>query len=131
MSWAEVLRHEDIYDEDDAEDLDSAMWVVGILAPTSVPSLPHDVLFGDTSSYTTCRDEARRLRAAGDTGLRAPSAAVLSGAAETFGVDSTGEHVTGTVPAEAFVVWGPPPVEGMPIGHGAPDPGVLADVRHL
>jgi hypothetical protein len=132
VCWAEVLRHEEIRDPDDVEDLDCAMWVVGVTPPTGVPTLPHDVLTGDMPSYPACHAEAQRLRAAEHAGLRAPSAAVLSGQAEVYGVDQTGQHVTQTVAAEVIAIWSTTAaVTGSPIGHGTADPAVLADVRYL
>jgi RES domain len=128
VCWAEVLRHENIRDPDDVDDLDCAMWVVGVLPPTGVPTLPLEILTGDTMSYPPCRAEAQRLRNAGHAGLRAPSAAVQSGEVEMYGVDS----VTQLVAAEVVAIWSTAPgVAGSPIGHGTADPAVLADVRYL
>lgn len=131
VAWAEVLRHEEIHDADDLADLDCAVWAIGVTPPDATPTLPDQVLSGDMTSYPACRREARRLRAAGHRGLRAPSAAVLSGQVEVFGVDATGGHVVGVVPAEVFVVWETPGLHGMPIGHGTADPAVLGDVRFM
>jgi hypothetical protein len=132
VSWAEVLRHEEIHDAFDLEDLDCAMWVVGVTLPGAVPTLADNVLTGDAASYPACRAEAQRLRAARHAGLRSPSAAVLSGHVEMYGVDSTGQHTRTTVPAEVIVIWSSGSgLDGVPIGHGTADPSVLADVRHL
>jgi hypothetical protein len=132
VAWAEVVRHEEIRDVDDLDDLDCAIWLVGVVPPVVVPVLAHAVLTGDRTTYPACRAEAQRLRAAGHRGLTSPSAAVVSEQAESFGVDAAGQYVTGTSPAEVVVIWeDTPPLEGAPVGHGTADSSVLADVRHF
>ncbi len=131
-AWAEVVRHEHITELDDLLDLELSLWSVEAPAPAVAPALPHDVLTGNETFYPACRAEARRLRAAGAIGLRAPSAAVVSGQAEQFGVDTSGACVVGTAATETVVLFGPPHgLGGMPLAEGHPDPSVLGDVRYL
>ena len=81
-AWAEFLRHEEIKDGADLAGVRRSLWSVelpetGYLSPV----LPDPTLRGDPSTYPACQAEAMRLRAAGHTGVRAPSAALLPGAA--------------------------------------------------
>ena len=136
-AWAEVLRHEHITDLDDLVDLELSLWAVAVPEPADVPQLADDTLLGDETSYPDCQAEARRLRAHGATGLRAPSAAVLSEQTELYAVDAAGTYQVGAVPTWVFVLFGVPadpsvhgPV-GIPAAEGHPEPGVLDDIRHL
>jgi hypothetical protein len=131
-AWAEVVRHEHITDLDDLLDLELSLWSVEAPAPAAAPALPLEVLTGAETSYPACRAEAQRLRAGGAIGLRAPSAAVVSGQAERFGVDASGVYVVATVATETVVLFGPPnDLVGMPLAEGHPDPSVLGDIRYL
>ena len=131
-AWAEVLRHEGIRDAADVAGIEAASWETEVAAPAVAPVLDPAVLIGDESSYPTCRREARRIRAGGHDSLRAPSAALLSGRAETYGVVGGGQIVAGSVGSETFVFFGPTGgISAMPLAEGRPDPDVLADVRHL
>jgi RES domain-containing protein len=131
-AWAEILRHEHITELEDLLDVELSLWEVDMPQPTEVPILDEDILTGNETSYAACRDEARRLRAEGAIGLRAPSAAVLSGQAERYGVDTTGAHEVGRSPTETMVVFGTPnALVGMPAAEGHPEPTILRDIRHL
>ncbi len=131
-AWAEVVRHEHITELDDLLDLELSLWLVEAHAPAAAPALPHDVLTGDETSYPACRAEAQRLRAAGAVGLRAPSAAVVSGQAERFGVDASGAYVVERVTTGTVALFGAPSdLVGMPLAEGHPDPSMLGDVRYL
>jgi hypothetical protein len=88
-AWAEFLRHEEIRDPQDVRAIDRALWVVDI--PDEVlarPDLPEPVLTGDPSTYPTCQAEARSLRDAGASGLRALSAALVPGSASGWRVEA-------------------------------------------
>lgn len=131
-AWAEVVRHEHVTELEDLLDLELSLWSVEAPVPAVAPVLPLDVLTGDETTYPACRAEAQRLQAAGAVGLRAPSAALISGEAEQFGVGAGGTYVEAKVPSETVVVFGPPRgLVGMPLAEGHPDPSVLGDVRHL
>ena len=58
------------------------MWELQVPVPSAEPALDPEVLAGDLSSYRACEEEAHRLREAGHSSLRAPSAALLLGQAE-------------------------------------------------
>jgi hypothetical protein len=108
------------------------MWEMQVTPPTVAPVLDLAILVGDESSYPACQEEARRIRAAGHNSLRAPSAALLSGQAETYAVAGGAQIVTSAVESETFAFFGPPDgISAMPLAEGHPDPAVLADVRHL
>ena len=77
-AWAEFLRHEEITEPSDLDGVRRAIWAVEVPEQEfAEPSLLADVVTGGPSSYPACRLEARHLRAAGATGLSAPSAALL------------------------------------------------------
>jgi len=77
-AWAEFIRHEGITDAADLATVRRAIWAVEVPdEPRNRPALPQSTLRGGLSTYLRCQQEARRLRAAGATGVRAPSAALL------------------------------------------------------
>ena len=87
-AWAEFLRHEEITEPSDLEGVRRAMWAVKVPEQElAEPSLAADIVTGGPSSYPACREEGRRLRASGATGLSAPSAAVLQGTPSGWRVD--------------------------------------------
>ena len=87
-AWAEFLRHEEITEPSDLEGVRRAMWAAEVPDETlATPSLPADIVTAGPSSYPACRDEARRLRAGGATGLSAPSAALLAKTPSGWRVD--------------------------------------------
>jgi hypothetical protein len=133
-AWAEALRHEHITELADVLDLEASLWAIEAPAPQWRPQLPAEVLVGDESSYPACQAEARLLRAGGAFGLRAPTAALLSGRTGRYQVDPDGVYRSATVETETVVVFSaiaPGDLVGMPLAEGHAEPGVLADVRHL
>lgn len=108
-AWAELLRHEEITDPDDVQTIARALWAVELpVLPTTMPELPRSTLVGGRDRYDACRREARRLRAAGASGLVAPSAAVRSGTRSGFTAGQTLQP--GPVREERVVVlFGPRP----------------------
>ncbi len=87
-AWAEFLRHEGITLPDELVNIRRALWAVEIHDETNFecPTLPLDVLSGDLDSYPACQAEARRIRAGGASGIRAPSAALVPGGARGWSV---------------------------------------------
>ena len=100
-AWAEFLRHEEITDPEDLATIRRALWAVDLRDPQlAKPDLPQEVLTGGYASHPACRLEASRQRRLGASGLEAPSAAVLPGAARGWRVDGglrPGESRDGTV----------------------------------
>jgi hypothetical protein len=84
-AWAEFLRHEGITDAADLVGVRRSLWAVEvpdeILAKAARPKLSRATLTGNEKSYAACQNEARRLRAAGATTLKARDAALLPGQA--------------------------------------------------
>ena len=81
-AWAEFLRHEEIKDAADFAGVQRSLWAVEI--PDSgygAPALAEATLRGAKTTYPQCQVEAKRLRGAGHAGVKAPSAALLPGAA--------------------------------------------------
>jgi hypothetical protein len=77
-AWAEFVRHEEITDPEDLLGVARAMWAVEIGEPPAAqPGLDARVLIGDPDSYPACREVAAAIRAGGEPGLTAPSAALL------------------------------------------------------
>jgi RES domain-containing protein len=88
-AWAEFLRHEEIRDPEQVSAIERTLWAVDLPDEALVrPELPDATLTGDPSTYPTCQAEARSLRDAGATGLRAPSAALLPGTAGGWRVEA-------------------------------------------
>jgi hypothetical protein len=87
-AWAEFLRHEEIRDPEDVRAIERALWAVELADEALArPDLPKPTLSGDPSTYPTCQAEARSLRDAGASGLRAPSAALLPKTASGWRVE--------------------------------------------
>jgi hypothetical protein len=87
-AWAEFVRHEEITDPEDLATVRRNLWAVEITNPPSAqPTLPAQTLTGPRRTYDECQREARRLRAAGEPGLLAPSAALMPGEARGLVVD--------------------------------------------
>jgi hypothetical protein len=83
-AWAEFIRREEISDPADLAGIERALWAVAVdedREAVGQPRLSTAVLSGGLDSYPACRREARRLRDAGATALRAPSAALHRGGA--------------------------------------------------
>lgn len=133
-AWAELLRHEEIVDPEDLTTITRALWAAEIPdeEPQARPELPAGVLLGDTRTYASCRDEARRLRDEGVTRLVAPSAALLPGDARGWKVDD------GLIPGsprdgQTIVLFGRrPEVVGWHAAfEGRPSGDILNKVRHF
>jgi hypothetical protein len=133
-AWAELLRHEEIVDAEDAATLNRALWAVeiGDDPPKSV-SLPKTVVTGGLESHPACQAHARRLRGRGARRLVTPSAALAPGGATGWtivdGRRQPGPHRDGRV----IVVFGASDqlLGWLVVERGAPPPHVLARVRHL
>jgi hypothetical protein len=135
-AWAELLRHEEITAPDELVGVQRAIWAIEVpdaaVDAAARPALADAVLLGGLATYPACRDEARRLRDRGATGLRAPSAALLPGGARGWRVDGglqPAPHRNGTV----IVLFGPKPdlVGWRVVDQGRPGPDVLEHVRPL
>jgi hypothetical protein len=87
-AWAEFLRHEGITEESEVVHVRRALWAIEAPddLPAAMPRLAQPVLTGGLATYARCRREARRLRTQGAPVLRAPSAALLPGAARGWKV---------------------------------------------
>jgi hypothetical protein len=132
-AWAEFLRHEEIRDAADLPGVRRALWAIEIDEPPgSRPRLPADVTTGPVTTYDECRAEARRLRAAGATGLVAPCAAVTEDTPSGFRTEG------GLRPARrrrerTIVLFGPRPdlVGWAACAEGRPRDDLLDRIRHL
>lgn len=83
-AWAEFLRHEGITRPEELRGIDRAIWAVEVPSDLVEPELPLEILVGGLESYDACRGEGRRLRRGGAEAMRAPSAALVPGAAHSF-----------------------------------------------
>lgn len=87
-AWAEFLRHEEITHPEDLLTIRRTLWAVDLGNEKSqVLTLPMETLTGGAETYTSCQEEARRLRQRGVSRLIAPSAALLPGGAQGWRVD--------------------------------------------
>jgi len=132
-AWAEFLRHEEIREPEDLQGIRRALWAVELPRRPSVrPRLDEDVLAGGPGTYAECRREAARLRAGKAHALKAPSAALLPGAAAGWTVDG-GLKPGPRRDGEVYVLFGPrPDLVGWPVTiDGQPPLEALERVRHL
>lgn len=133
-AWAELLRHEEITDPDDAATLRRALWAIEVGdEPLKPVSLPRNVLSGGPESHRECQEHARRARARGTRRLMAPSAALVSGGAAGHQVEAGREGPAAPRDGRVIVVFGPPDrlVGWKVVERGAPPAGVLRRVRHV
>lgn len=132
-AWAELLRHEEITDPTDLATIRRSLWAIEVPDdPLPAVRLPLRVLRGDESSYEACRREARRLRRAGASGLRARSAAIVSTTGSGHRVDD-GLRPGPPRDEEVIVLFGPRPdlVGWAACAVGRPREDLLRRVRHL
>jgi hypothetical protein len=132
-AWAEYLRNQGIVNEEQLKGVDRSLWVV-ILddEDCAEPSLPNETLRGDPDTYPDCQDEAMRLQGEGVKALRAPSAALLDGAARGWQVVNGGLQPANDADGEVFVLFGarPQAVGWLIVDHGGPPAELLPLVRH-
>jgi hypothetical protein len=135
-AWAEFVRHEEITDPGDLAGVARSLWAIDVDEQAEQIGHPHlspSRMTGGLPSYAACQEEARRLRTAGSTGLRAPSAGLRSG-------EARGEVVAGgqlqpgpARDAVSLVLFGARPdlVGWRCVDAGAPPERVLALARPL
>jgi hypothetical protein len=132
-AWAELLRHEEITDPEDAATVRRALWAVEIGdEPGHEVSLPAAVT-GGRRTFPACQDHARQLRARGVQRIVAPSAALLPGGATGRAVVAGAERSSRPRSGRVIVLFGPPDrlVGWQAVERGAPPADVLPRVRHL
>jgi hypothetical protein len=132
-AWAELLRHEEITDPEDAATVRRALWAVEIGDEPGHPvSLPASVA-GGRRTYPSCQDHARQLRTRGVQRIVAPSAALVAGGASGRSVVAGAERSTEPRRGQVIVLYGPP--EGLvgwkAVEQGAPPADLLPRVRHF
>jgi len=135
-AWAELLRHWNIRLAEDIGGIDRALWAVEVDEGAEVvmrPRLHRLTVLGSLSSYAACRAAARRLRTRGASGLLAPSAALLAGAAGGQRTTQDGLVEAGGRDGRVLVLFGPRPrLRGWCCAlRGAPSERLLPLVRHL
>ncbi len=133
-AWAEFLRHENITDPEDIEGIREAVWAVELPDDLvlATPTLDRSVLVGGPETYAECQAEARRLRAAGARGLRAPSAALVPREARGLrvqdglrpGPDRDGQVIVLVGPRPSLTGW-------RACAEGRPNPELLEKVRYF
>jgi len=133
-AWAELLRHEEITDAGDLAGICARIWAVHLddAVEARVPELPLAAMQSDPDGYGTCREEARRLRAAGVIRLVVPSAALKPGAAAGYQVGATGLHSGVGRDGKVIVHFGPlPEAQAWCTAEGGQPPRESLDsVRH-
>ena len=133
-AWAELLRHEEITDPEDAITIRRALWAIEIGdTPSKAASLPKHVMTGGVDTYGACQDHARRLRSRGDRRLVAPSAALVPGGATGRTVVDGDERTAAPRDGRVIIVFGAP--EGLvgwqAVERGGPPADILPRVRHF
>ncbi len=132
-AWAEFLRHEEITDPEDLADIRRSLWAVEIPDfPYADPELAGETLTGGRESWSACQRQAARLREAAAPGLRAPSAALVSGGARGVRVEG-GERPGSARDGHTIVLFGARPdlVGWRAVDRGGPSPDLLDRVRHF
>lgn len=132
-AWAEFLRHEDLRDPEELSHVRRSLWAVDIGSEhLASAELPAETLTGDAGSYSACREEARRLRSAGSSGLTARSAALMPGTAGGWRVDAGLRPGTAREGQTIVLFGGRPDLVGWrAVFEGRPDETLLASVRFL
>jgi hypothetical protein len=133
-AWAELLRHEEITDSEEASTLRRALWAIDIGdEPLKAVSLKTGVLTGGRDTYWACQAHARRLRARGARRIVAPSAALVAGGASGREVEGGVERAARPRDGRVIVVFGAPErlVGWKAVEQGAPPADVLPRVRHF
>lgn len=132
-AWAEYLRAQGIVTEAQLKGVDRSLWVI-ILKDEgcATPALPNETLQGDRHTYPDCQAEATRLRDKGATALRAPSAALLGGAARGWQVVNGGLQPGEDADGEVYVLFGvrPQATGWRIVDNGRPPAELLPFVRH-
>jgi hypothetical protein len=132
-AWAEFIRHEEITDATDLEGVERSMWAVELPQPVHArPRLARSAMTGGIESYPSCRAEAARLRAAGQRGFTAPSAAVDPATPSGWRTDR-GLRRASRRTESVVVLFDPRPdlVGWAACAEGRPRSDLLARVRHL
>ena len=135
-AWAEFLRHEEINTVEELAGIQRAVWAIDVpdddVRAAAQPQVADDVLIGGVRSYSTCRGEARRLRAGGVQGLGAPSAALVGGGAHGWRVDG-GLRPGSARDGRVIVLFGARPdlLGWQVVDEGRPGPELLERVRPL
>jgi hypothetical protein len=135
-AWAEFLRHEEITDPSELEGIRRVVWAVELdLRGESLaaPDLPERALVGGRETHARCREEARRLRTEGASGLRAPSAALVRGGARGQRCQGQVLVEAGDRDGETLVLFGlrPDARAWITADRAAPSVRTLGLVRHL
>ncbi len=133
-AWAELLRHEEVSDPEDAATLRRALWAIEIGdEPLKAVSLNMTTVTGGRDTYGACQSHARRLRARGARRLVAPSAALVAGGATGREIALGRERDARRRDGRVIVVFGDPDgiVGWKAVEAGAPPADVLPRVRHF
>ena len=131
-AWAELLRHEEITDPEDAATIRRALWAVGIGdEPPHDVSLPASVAAGPRT-YAECQDHARQLRARGVRRIVVPSAALVAGGASGRQVVAGAERPAEARSGRVIAIFGVPDglIGWKAVERGSPPADVLPRVRH-
>jgi hypothetical protein len=132
-AWADFLRHEEITDVADLAGIARSLWAIEL--PDDVNDAEETALpeaTGDRSSYVACQDHAAARRAEGVRMVRAPSAALISGAARGQ-VTNGGLHEGRDRDGHVWVLFGRyPTLTGWRVvERGAPPSRLVRLVRQL
>ena len=133
-AWAELLRHEEIMDPADLPGISARLWAIQIDdVKTHAPRLSPAALTSTPEGYGVCREEARRLRAAGAKRIVVSSAALAPGEGAGFHVGGAGLIRAASRDSKVIVHFGVlPNAEGWCAADAArPDAGLLRQVRPL
>lgn len=131
-AWAEFLRHAEITDVDELEDVRRAMWCIEIsddIPPVS--ALPPTIATGDKTSYAACQDYASSLRKRGQNRIHEKSAALVPGGARGSRVNKGLQNGPAREGVIVVIFDYLPNETGWRICVGSPPVHVLAVTKHF
>ena len=132
-AWAEILRHEEIFDPADVATVRRTLWAVDIGDdPMTAVSLMASAQVGGPETYRACQSHARRLRRRGARRIVARSAALVRGGGGGWTISSGQQRRGRPRDGRVIVVFGEPDglVAWKAVDSGAPPADVLSVVHH-
>ncbi len=101
-AWAEFVRHAEITDPEELQDVRRALWCVDIPGESyETVELAYEKATGDKSTYSECQKYAKSLREKSILRLKAPSAAIIKDQAGGFRVQ---DGLRRGVPRPGFII---------------------------
>ena len=133
-AWAELLRHEEIYDPADVATVRRALWAVELGdEPGETATLKPALMTGGRDTYGACQEHARKMRAQGAKRIAARSAALVPGGAAGRHVVDAAEEQAAPRDGRVIIDFDDPVrlIGWKAVELGAPPASLLSRVRHF